>query len=465
MRIIYLPVWATRLLLASSLLSSLLGCREPDLFTSHGTSQSVHRQAIAAEEKRVPAEWEAHESIWMAWPTYHNKHDWDAEATYAQLLQALITKVPVELCVADAAMQQKVQAYLQAKGIAAGQFGSRIRFRIMNYQDIWLRDTGPIFVQQGKQLLAVDFNFDGWGWGGFVKDPEFSDFLQLEEGVDRSIAQMVNVTPVKSKLTLEGGALEFNGQGTVIVSEDVVFQRNPGWNKLQVEAEFRRLFSTRKVIWLTGFMGNDAHPVINSPYQMAVQETPQPVYTLMTTNGHTDAFVRFTSSNTVLLAQPPSEQEAAQDPVVAQNRKTLLEAQRVLSTSTDQDNQPLQIRYMPETRSMLVKLDEQDKIYQLMTFLNFEREGKTNIDPTKPITGVLASSYLNYLVTNNLVLVAKYAELYPDMAAKDAQAIQVLQQAFPGRQVVAIDARAINVGGGGIHCITRQMPKTEVPAL
>src|SRR3712207_4133488 len=113
--------WALRKAAAILLLSSsLFACREHDLFTNQDTNQSNLRQAIAGK-KRVPAEWETHESIWMAWPTYNNKHDWDAEATYAQLLKTLVNKVTVDLCVADAATQQKVQTYLQAKGIPVAQ--------------------------------------------------------------------------------------------------------------------------------------------------------------------------------------------------------------------------------------------------------------------------------------------------------------------------------------------------------
>lgn len=441
--------------------SSLLACRNHASNPKNESDQSARRQVFVAEEKRVPAEWEPHESIWMAWPTYNNKHDWDTEATYAQLLKMLIATVPVDLCVTDAAIQQQVQAYLQGNGIAADQFGTRIRFRTVGYGDIWLRDTGPIFVQAGQQKITIDFNFDCWGWGGFVNDPGFPGFIQREEGVDHTIAKLTNATPVKSSLILEGGALEFNGKGTVIVSEDVVFQRNTNWTKTEVEAEFHRLFGTRKVIWLQGFVGNDAHPVIHAPYQVSLNGTVQPIYTLMTTNGHTDEFVRFTGSNTVLLAGSPSAEEAANDLITARTRQTLLEARRILLSATDQDGNLLQIQWMPETRSMFVKLDKRDEIFNLMTELDFKRVGKPNIDPAKPITGVLASSYLNYLVTNNLVLVAKYGDLYPDMAATDAEAVQVLQQAFHGRQVVAVDSRAINVGGGVFtasqgKCLNRQ---------
>ncbi|MBC7777630.1 MAG: agmatine deiminase family protein [Phycisphaerae bacterium] len=434
--------------------SSLVACRNHLPTRIAKSNEGIQKVTVTVNEKRVPAEWEPHEAIWMAWPTYNNKHDWDAKSTYAALLQTLITKVPVDLCVSDSAHAREVQAYLIGKGIAAKQFGTRIRFSVVGHCDIWLRDTGPIFVQTGQQRLAVDFNFDCWGWGSYVKDSGFRSFIQREEGVDRSIAELTNTASIKSSMILEGGALEFNGKGSVIVSEDVVFQRNPSWNKANVETEFQRLFGTRKVIWLKGFVGNDAHPVMYAPYQVQRNSTAQSIYTLMTTNGHTDEFVRFAGPNTILLARPPSAEEAAADPIAARSRRTLLDAHRILSSSNDQDGNSLQIKWMPETRSIFVTLDRQDEIYKLMTDLDYERLGKRNINPTKQIIGVLASSYLNYLVTNELVLVAKYIDFYPEMAAADAEAVRVLQQAFPGRQVVAVDARAINVGGGGIHCIT-----------
>lgn len=439
---------------------SLWACRNSLPKATPEKSETATKPAVAiAHVKRVPAEWEPHESIWMAWPAYNNKHDWDAQATYAQLLKTLIAKLPVNLCVTDTAHAQQVQAYLQGKGVGANHFGTSIRFKVVGYGDIWLRDTGPVLVQSGEEMTAVDFGFDCWGWGGFVKDKSFPEFIQREEAVDRTIAKMANATAVKSSLVLEGGALEFNGKGTVIVSEDVVLQRNPAWSKASVEAEFQRLFGTQKVIWLKGFVGNDAHPVLNAPYQVRHNGGTQTVYTLMTTNGHTDEFVRFTSSNQILLAKPPSAEEAANDAIAARSRQTLLEAQRILSSATDGDGQPLQIKWMPEPRPLFVTLDSRDEIYKLLTNLDFKRARKPNINPTKPITGVLAASYLNYLVTNGLVLVAKYGDVYPDLAAADAEAVRVLRQTFPGREVVAIDCRAINVGGGGIHCITRQTPK------
>lgn len=408
---------------------------------------------------RVPAEWEEQESVWMAWPSYSNKHDWSAPEAYADLFKGLLPTVKIDLCVADGATQEEVKAFLLAQGVSNDLINSKLRFHIINYVDIWLRDTGPIFIKDGNTLKSVDFQFNSWGWGPYVTEPNFAGYQATDETVDRQISELMNVPHISSSLLMEGGALEFNGKGTVIVSEDVVFQRNPTWTKAAVEVEFSRLFNTKKVIWVKGFLGNDAHPVLHSPFAVPFGNTTQPVYTLLTTNGHTDEFVRFINSNTVLLAETPSEQEAAQNPIIAKSRELLLNTRDVLSHSTDQDGNPFHIIDFPEVKPLYVDLDSQDEMFNLMSTLDYASVGKTTIDPNSSMKGVLAASYLNFLVINNVVLVAKYAGLSADMAAKDQEAMHLLQQAFPGKTVIGVDVRAINVGGGGIHCITRQMPK------
>lgn len=407
---------------------------------------------------RVPAEWEEQESVWMAWPAFSNKHDWSAPDAYAQLLTGLLPTVRVDLCVTDAAMQEEVTAFLRSKGVAQTLIESQLKFHRINYVDIWLRDTGPLFIKDGNTLKAVDFQFNAWGWGPYVTLPEFASSIKIEETVDRQISALLNVPHISSSLILEGGALEFNGQGTVIVSEDVVFQRNPGWSKAQVEVEFARLFNTKKVIWVKGTLGNDAHPVIHAPFAVPFGNSTQPVYTLLTTNGHTDEFVRFINANTVLLAETPTEQEAAANPIVAKSRELLLQAREVLAHATNQDGHPFQIIDFPDAKPLYVDLTDQDDMFNILATLDYPSVGKPTIDP-KGLKGVLAASYLNFLVINNLVLVAEYAGLSADMAGKDGEAKRLLRQAFPGKQVLGVDVRAINVGGGGIHCITRQMPR------
>lgn len=408
---------------------------------------------------RVPAEWEAQESVWMSWPTYDNKHNWPAAEVYAEIFKAVLPTAYVDLIIPDEAAKQDAIALMQSHGIAHQLITSKMRFHVMDYADIWLRDTGPVFVKAGDSTAAVDFKFDGWGWGlSFIKDQAYKDGIVLDEGLDRRIAQSQNIPFLSSPLILEGGALEFNGKGTLLVSEDVVFQRNPSWTKVAVEAEFNRLFGTKKIIWLKGYLGNDAHPVLNAPFKVQFGNTQQNVYTLLTTNGHTDEFIRFINDNTVLLAEAPSANEAAHNPIAAKSRETILKTKQILQSSTTESGKPFVIIDFPEVKPLYVDLDSNDDMYNLMLTLDFASVGKQDIDDSAPMKGVLAASYLNYFVINNVVLLAKYAGYDVSMAASDEEAKQKLQQAFPGKTIVQIDAKAINVGGGGIHCITKQMP-------
>ncbi|MBO9659489.1 MAG: agmatine deiminase family protein [Chitinophagaceae bacterium] len=396
----------------------------------------------------------------MSWPTYDNKHDWPAAEVYAEIFKAVLPTTYVDLIIADEPSKQDAISLMQNHGISDQLITSKMRFHIMDYADIWLRDTGPVFVKAGDSTIAVDFKFDGWGWGlSFIKDQAYKEGIILDEGLDRRIAQSQNIPYITSPLIMEGGALEFNGNGTLLVSEDVVFQRNPLWTKVAVEAEFRRLFGTKKVIWLKGYLGNDAHPVLNAPFKVQFGDGLQDVYTLLTTNGHTDEFIRFINENTVLLAEAPPADEAAHNPIAAKSRETILKTRQILQSSSTESGKPFVVIDFPEVKPLYVNLDSNDDMYKLMTTLNFDAVGKQDIDENVPMKGVLAASYLNYFIINDVILLAKYAGYDASMATADEEAKQKLQQAFPGKTIVQIDAKAINVGGGGIHCITKQMPK------
>lgn len=404
----------------------------------------------------MPAEWETHESIWVGWPTYENKAGWSTEETMAELVSILAPNVLVDLCVFDSSEAAYVRDYLINYGMSSTTVDTRVRFHNIEHNDWWFRDMGGLFLKnEDGELKVVDFDFNTWGYGPYANaDPIAADAQVLEEGVDRAIAAELGLSTEKSTLILEGGALDFNGKGTVLISEAVTSQRMPNLSKSQIEHELKRVFRLKKVIWLDSYLGNDAHTVENSPY--SVNGTP--TYTLMATNGHVDEFVRFVNSNTVLLCAPPSEQEALNNPIAAQSRAALLSARAILEAETDQDGNPIQIIELPEPPLMYTSLTDGDGSFDYITLLDFTQVSKPMVTPGSSIQGVWAASYMNYLVTNGLVIVPRYADYDPSAAASDALAVSILQAAFPGRQVVSMDVRAINIGGGGIHCITQQMP-------
>jgi agmatine deiminase len=418
--------------------------------------------SVRLPDLRVPAEWEPQESVWLAWPLYDNKHDWSSTDAFMQLLEQLLPAVKVNLCVPDDSTGAAVYNALRSKNMPDTALGN-LQVRLFNYADVWLRDTGPIIVKDAKGFQAVDFRFNSWGWGEFVTLPGFKEQEGIEESVDRGIAKLLNIPVRSSELILEGGAIEFNGRGTALVSEDVVFQRNPAWNKQQVEEEFRRLFGVNNLIWLKGYTGNDAHPVLNAPFMVPFPNGSKPVYTVLTTNGHADEFVRFADAGTLLLAEAPDASEAELNPISAQTRATLLNARSVLLQAKDQNGKAFKIKFMPEPKLLYATLNQQDEAFTLLSALDFKRLGKGNIDTVASIQVVLAASYCNFLVTNGLVLVAQYEGLDPELASSDMRARKVLEEAFPGRTIVGLDVRAFNIGGGGIHCITRNIPMGIIP--
>ncbi|MGK0736360.1 agmatine deiminase family protein [Yokenella regensburgei] len=136
--------------------------------------------------------------------------------------------------------------------------------------DLWMRDTGPVFVKNGSGGLAgVGFNFNGWG---------NKQEHEQDAGVAAFVAKEARATFIRSSLILEGGGIEVDGEGTAIITESCVLNpnRNPGVSKAACEAELMRLLGLKKIIWLPGIAGKDI------------------------TDGHTDFYARFTHPGTVV---------------------------------------------------------------------------------------------------------------------------------------------------------------------
>lgn len=141
--------------------------------------------------------------------------------------------------------------------------------------DLWIRDTGPVFLitKQGEKA-AVDFNFNGWGEKQeFGRDAKIAKF----------VTQLGGVHSVSSHLVLEGGGVEVDGHGTAIFTESCVLNanRNPGVTKKEAEAELKNLLGLTKIIWLPGVKGKDI------------------------TDGHTDFYARFVQSGVVVAGYDP----------------------------------------------------------------------------------------------------------------------------------------------------------------
>ena len=398
-----------------------------------------------AESFVFPAEFEPHRALWMAWPTYENKRGLPTEPLLIEIIRATVGRVSIELLAQDDAEADRIRTRFRQEGVPDGH----VAIHAVPHGDIWMRDMGPIFVRGDRGgLRVVDFGFNMWGY----ESPD-SPNSRLEEAVDRHVAELLGLEVEKSTLISEGGSREFNGRGVMLAVEAVELQRNPGWTLEAMDEEFRRTLGVSKVIWLAEGMAEDELTFRG--------RLPGDVYTVITTGGHVDEFARFADPETILLAEI-TEEERRTDPIAAISHERLEESFRRLSAATDQDGNPFRIVRVPAPDSLFDTMRAGDGVFDYIQPLEYE-DG-TSIEPDEEIKVVAAASYLNFQVTNGLVLAQKYWKpgMPESLREKDDRALAILGEVFPGREVLPLDAMAVNLGGGGIHCILQQEPRRAV---
>ena len=284
-----------------------------------------------------------------------------------------------------------------------------------------LRDPGPVFLKSNKgNLMIADMK---WNFYGDTSSNSRRAAKRIDT-VDQYVATKLNLPIRTSTMVSEGGAREFNGKGTMMVVEYTEMHRNKGWRRDSIEKELLRMFGQKKVIWLK---------------QGLAEDDPGKTFTLasgkVSTTGcnHVDEFVRFASSNTVLLAEVTKE-ESLRDSIQKISFERLEANYQLLKAATDQDGKPFNIIRVPVPELIV-----------------------------GPDGGVFATSYLNFLITNGLILMSSYWKPgRPEiMKQKDEQARNILERAFPGRKIIAINVEHFNAGGGGIHCATQQQPTSR----
>ncbi|AIY40521.1 Agmatine deiminase [Collimonas arenae] len=246
----------------------------------------------------MPDETGPHKATWMAYGA--SPAIWTAtqvpqvQQALARIANAIVAYEPVNMLV----RQDDVD---NARRI----LDPRINLVVAALDDLWMRDTGPVFVKNAKgDKAGVKFNFNGWG-----NKQVFSNDSKVADVVTRQAA----VPMLATKLVLEGGGMEVDGKGTAIITESCVLNanRNPGLSKADCEAELKRLLGIRKVIWLPGIVNKDI------------------------TDAHTDFYARFVRPGVVVAHNEP-------DPYSYENALTKRHLE-ILQSATDADNLPLQV--------------------------------------------------------------------------------------------------------------------------
>ncbi len=392
-------------------------------------------RSASGEQFRLPAEFEPQRAIWMAWPTYENRRGHPVDDLIFRLIAAARGRVGIELLVRDDQEAGSLARRLAGAGVTGG-----VRLHPVPHVDIWMRDTGPVFLTGDRGGLRIArFGFNMWGY-----ESRDSPASRLEGAIAERIAERLGIPVVCSPLISEGGARDTNGAGTLLLVEAVETQRNPEWTTAEIEAEYRRVLGVTRILWLAEGMAED-DLTTGGPL-------PGGVWTAAATGGHVDEFARFADPRTILLAEVAPE-DRERDEIAARSHERLEENHRRLLAARDPDGRPFRILRLPTPDPMFATLEPGDGLFDFVRKLARTPTGQ-------PIPVVAAASYANFHVTNGLVFAPLYARpgSPESVRMKDEKARRVLSAAFPGRRVLGFDPRAANFGGGGIHCMTQHEP-------
>ena len=445
-----------------------------------------------------PGEYESHQAMWMLWPTFEYKAGFPSTEPIADMIRAMSGHVQVNVAVQDAADEADARSILAARRVPL----AHVHFFHIAHGDIWARDMGPQFTRNHAGNLRInDWNFNMWGY----EEPE-SDLSSLEEPVDRTVAETIDVPVLDARagpvtgvrMIHEGGSASHNGHGTMIAVESVVIQRNLGPNRFcggqapvtdygqpntyapnpdwpacrtLVEKEYRRMLGVRKVIWIpTGVIednGTFRGPLathIQVPSLNGIDIPHSGVYTLFTTNGHPDEVVRFVAPAKVVLAQETLPSSPAATPVEEllqwlreQNYQRLGRVYDIISAATTESGEPIEVVRIPMPELTLDVFQPGDGQHDYFSAYDRWEDGSTL---PEVMLAVWPASYVNYAPTNDLVLVPSFWKPGRPLASwrKDRAARRILKALFPGRELVPVHIENVVRGGGGMNCITQQQP-------
>ena len=406
----------------------------------------------------MPAEWEQQDAVWLGWEADSSLGFYPV---VAEMIKTLTPTVTVKIAFDSDSLMQTAKNYLKRQQIDT----SNIRFYVMPGDRYWIRDHGAAFLINIKGELGVaDFDWNHYGFPQFLKEKYNNNQDSVKKylnkrmpsinksgAVDSLMAVAEGAKIFKTKVVTEGGNIEVNGEGTLIVCESAMKNRNPELTKEFMESELKNVLGVSTVIWI----------------KQGLAEDPNGFYRRITGNyvgggvQHSDEFVRFSNANTILLAWV-DEAEKDLNPINKMNYQRLNETFQTLKNATDQDGKPFNIVKVPLpdliTKKIVAIQDYTSKVSYDIPANRFYISEAPKVGDT--LLRVPASSYLNYLVTNGLVLISSYTS-EGSSKEKEDRVRKIFEEQFPKRKIVFINAMPQNWHGGGIHCSTQQQPRTR----
>ena len=403
---------------------------------------------------RYAGEFEKQQAVMICWADVpFSAKGYNVHEVYAQVIKNIMTEAEVYVNCGIEGSIARCKDVLERNGIDI----EKIHFTQFEDELHWARDYGPdILVDPCGNKRLINFDFNSYGMRD-TQDP----VSVLAKKVAPHMAIEIGCTDIiESPLVTEGGDKEFNGAGICMAIERTeVEKRNPFYTKEQIEAEYKRLFHLEKIIWLPEASYDD-EDIFDGPLDLIDGE---PIYRSLSANGHIDEICRFVDENTILLAEI-TETEARKLPSAKITKERLDRAYEILSKETDCNGKPFRIVRIPVPEPIYFTAKPGDYIYESWQYFKDDVSAGCRMNdgsqfPAGEIKMQPALSYCNFLIINGLVLGQKYWEkgLPESVKEKDRCAKQVLERVFPGRKVIMIHATALNILGGGIHCITKNI--------
>ncbi|WP_409492947.1 agmatine/peptidylarginine deiminase [Amycolatopsis sp. cmx-11-12] len=313
---------------------------------SPAATETGSLEPAVAGARRLGAEWESHARTYMSWPASTSIWEEDLPAVreeIAGLARAIAGYEPVVLL----ARPEHADAAQRA-------CGDTVEVVPIPVDDLWARDTVPVFIEEAGRVAGVDFNFNGWGG---KQKPHDKD-----NAVARSVLGKYGLARTETWITAEGGSFETDGAGTLMVTESSLVNdnRNKGKSRQEIEAELKKVLGVQKVLWFAGVRGEDI------------------------TDAHVDCLARFTAPGVVLLDKaapgtPPDSWSRAAD-----------QARQVLAGATDARGKAIQVIDLLQP--------DPDKV---------EGYGEDSV-----------ISYANFYVANQSVFVPKFGDATADERAQ-----------------------------------------------
>jgi len=336
-----------------------------------------------------PAEWYPQMAVQLTWP--HAGTDWASSLTevipcYVEIAQAIAERQKLIIICHDTS---EVRA--QLKGCKL----ENIVLHALPTNDTWARDHGGITIIEEEKPVVLDFRFNGWGLKFAAHHDNLLTRRMYRDGLFSGELAYRNM----QHLVLEGGALESDGEGTLLTTADCLLapNRNDHLSKTEIETELKKAFHLQRILWLHyGYLEGDD------------------------TDSHIDTLARFCDQQTIAYVHCEDDTDV--------HYEALKKMESELQLFKTLDGRPYRLVPLP------------------MAEMAMDEEGHR-----------LPATYANFLIINGAVLLPFYGN-----ADKDEQAKEALQAAFPQHEIIGINCEPLIRQHGSLHCITMQYPEGVV---